>query len=250
MSHSSDYAIDVRPTTLAYSIRLNDWPIADSPGVPQGRSTSTRVSTSIINGRNALTIYIARPKHASPRIPYFEVRVRDVEGVIFAYVWDSSKPHAPLPIQTEAHFETHAPHEPWAWQSGQRVTLDSPTEGAISAQVRHLFDALSAKNVAAATALFAVRSREDAIVSGLPPDQARQQAHGEWVEAFASPHWHMDPVDHAHLRYTLMAGGRVVLVQRADGGDVLRTASVNADGLIASYDIYLSLIHGQWTLIR
>lgn len=249
MSNSPDYAVDVRPTTLAYSVHLNDWPIADSPGVPQGQSTSTRVFTSIINGRNTLTLHIAQPKHPSPRIPYFEVRVRNAEGVVFTYVWDSTKPHAPLPIQTEAHFETHVSHTPWTWQTGQKITLDAPTEQAINAQTRHLFDALSAKNAEEASALFAVRTREDGVVSGIAPAQAKQQAHEEWVQAFAGPHWRMDPADYAHLRYTLLAQGKVVLVQRADGGDVLRTVA-DPDGNVISYDIYLSLINGQWTIIR
>lgn len=249
MSHSSDYAVDVRPTTLAYSVRLNDWPISDSPGVPEGLSTSTRVGTAIINGRNTLTIHIASPKRASSRIPYFEVRVRDVEGVIFTYIWDSTKPHAPLPVQLEAHFETHAPHEAWAWQEGQKFTLDAPIEQAIGVQVRHIFEALQAKNVAEASALFAVRSREDAVVSHIPAAQAQTQAHAEWVDAFASPNWRMDPADYAHLHHTLMANGRVVLVQRADGGDVLRTVP-DPKGNVLSYDIYLSQINGHWTLVR
>ncbi len=249
VSGSPDYAVDVRPTTLAYSVRLNDWPIADSPGVPQGQSTSTRVFTSIINGRNTLTIHIAQPKRPSPRIPYFEVRVRNAEGVVFTYVWDSTKAHAPLPIQIEAHFEAHVSHALWTWQTGQKITLDAPTEQAINAQTRRLFDTLSAKNAKEASALFAVRTREDGVVSGIAPTQAEQQAHEEWVEAFASPHWRMDPVDYAHLRYTLLAQGKVVLVQRADGGDVLRTVA-DPDGNVISYDIYLSLINGQWTIIR
>ena len=58
------------------------------------------------------------------------------------------------------------------------------------------------------------------------------------------------PIDYSTLHYTLEADGRAVQVQRANGDDVLQTTNVDKDGLLTTYDLHLSLIHGQWTRIR
>lgn len=250
MHPSYNYILDVDPNPYAYIVRLNDWPLSQSPGDKDTHSSSTRLGPYLVEGRNTVSIHIGPPPLGVPPGHKFGVRARGVEGTLVDYLWDPAKPHAPLPAQAEAHFQAHLPHGPWAWQTAPKITLDAPAEAGINAHVRRLFDVLGARNVQEATALFAARNRDDAATSGVPAAEAEGASRAGWVKTFADPHWRMDPIDYAHLRYTLVADGRAVLVQRADGGDVLRTASVNADGLLASYDVYLSLIHGQWTLIR
>ncbi len=248
MSYS--YVLDVGPAPYAYSVRLNGWPIDDSPGDKNTRFSSTRIGLYLVEGRNTVSIHIGPPPKGIPPGHKFDVTVRDVQGTVEDYHWNPAKPHIPIPVQAEIHFNAHLPHGPWAWQSAPEITLDAPTKTAINAQVKRFFDALNTKNVAEADALFALRNRDDAATSSVSDTEALAAAHAGWVTTFADPHWRMEPIDYAHLRYTLVADGRAALVQRADGSDVLRTAAANSDGLFTSYDVYLSLIHGQWTLVR
>ncbi len=245
-----NYILDVDPNPYAYTVRVNGWTLSSSPGDANSHFSSTRLGLYLVQGKNAVSIHIGPPPKGVPPGHKFDVRVRDAAGTAAAYHWDPAKPHAPIPVQAETHFEVpHLPLGPWAWQTAPKITLDAPTKAAINAHIKRLFDALNTKNVEEATALFAARNREDSATDGTSAAESDAASRADWMRRFAVPGWRMDPIDYSKLHYTLEADGRAVLVLRADGSDVLRTASsLNGEG--GSYDLYLSLIHGQWTLIR
>lgn len=246
-----NYILDVDPNPYAYTVRVNGWTLSSSPGDANTHFSSTRLGLYLVQGKNTVSIHIGPPPKGVPPGHKFDVRVRDAAGTAAAYHWDPAKPHAPIPVQAEVHFEVpHLPLGPWAWQTAPKIILDALTKEAINAHIKRLFDALNTKNADEATALFAPGNRDVAAINSDPAAKADAASHANWVEEFSDPHWRMDPIDYAHLRYTLEADGRAVQVQRANGDDVLQTSSVDKDGLLTTYDLYLSLIHGQWTLIR
>ncbi len=245
-----DYILNVDSNPYAYTVRVNGWILSSSPGTANNHFSSTRLGLYLMQGKNTVSIHIGPPPKGVTPGDKFDVQAQSLRGTLVSYLWDPAKPHKPLPVQAEAHFEVpHLPLGPWAWQSAPKITLDAPTKQAINAHIKRLYDALNTKNVNEATALFALMNREDSATDGTSAAASDAASRANWVQEFAVPHWRMDPIDYAHLRYTLEADGRAVLVLRADGSDVLRIASdLGAKG--GSYDLYLSLIHGQWTLIR
>jgi len=249
VSPSYNYVLDVDPNPYAYTVRLNGWVVSESPGDANDHFSSGRMGMYLAEGRNTVSVHIGPPPKGVSPGHTFGVRVRGVEGTLLNYLWGPAKPHTPLPVQAEAHFDARLPLGPWAWQTAPRITLDAPAKAAINAHVKRLFDALDAKNVADATALFALMNREAAAMSGTSAAEAEAASRKDWAKEFADPHWRMDPIGYARLRYTLEADGRAVLVLRADGGDVLRTVP-DTSGNFGSYDVNLSLVHGQWALIR
>lgn len=245
-----NYILDVDPNPYAYTVRVNGWLLSSSPGDADTHFSSTRLGLYLVQGKNTISIHIGSPPKGVPPGHKFDVRVRDAAGTAAAYHWDPAGPHAPLPVQAEAHFDVpHLPLRPWAWQSAPKITLNASTKKAINAHIKRLYDALNTKNAAEATALFAPGNREDSALDGTSAAESDAASRADWMSRFAAPGWRMDPIDYATLHYTLEAGGRAVLVLRADGSDVLRTTlPLNGEG--GSYDLYLSLVHGQWTRIR
>ncbi|AMR28504.1 hypothetical protein A0257_16330 [Hymenobacter psoromatis] len=245
-----NYILDVDPNPYAYTVRVNGWLLSSSPGEANTHFSSTRLGWYLVQGQNTVTIDIGPPPKGVPPGYQFAVRVRTAAGTVAAYHWDPAKPHASLPVRANAQFEVpRLPLGPWAWQTAPRITLDAPTKAAINAHIKRLFNALDTKNVEAAVALFAPRNREDSAIDGTSAAESDAASRADWLRMFAVPGWHLDLIDYSKLHYTLEADGRAVLVLRANGSDVLRTTS-SLDGAGGSYDLYFSLIHGQWTLIR
>ena len=245
------FALDVTNTKLVYTITLNGFPVDDSPGNANGHFSSTRVGKYIADGQNTVSIHLSAP---DPKfLSSFALGLRaSGNPQLFEYEWDASvpHPHPPLPVQHEGHFTTHLPTGPWAWQTAPKIILDAPTKAAINAHLKRLFDALNTKNIAASVALFAPRNHEEALALGQTAAEADQDSQEGWKEDFTSPGWRMYPIDYPHLRYELVANERVVHVLRSDGGVPLINAAADSDGLHSSYDIYLCLVHRQWTVIR
>ncbi len=244
-----DYILNVDSNPYAYTVRVNGWLLSSSPGASDNHFSSSRLGDYLAQGKNTVSIHIGPPPKGVTPGNKFDVQVQTVRGAVVSYLWNPAKAHAPLPVQAEAHFEVpHLPLGPWVWQTAPKIILDAPAKGAINAHIKRLYDALSSKNADEATALFAISNREGSAVTGYSAAESDAVSHADWTEEFSDPHWHMDPIDYSKLHYTLEAEGRAVLVQRADGSDVLRTTNVDKDGLLTSYDI--NLVHGQWALVR
>jgi len=249
VDHYSIYALDIPNTKQAFGIFLNGWAIDKNSGGTQGYFSTQFVGDKIADGQNTVYIHLFDPPHGA--VPdRFQVRIRSSEGQAFYYDWEPNNPKHTLPMEINKHFEAHLPHGPWAWQTAPKITLDAPTKQAINAFVKRLFDALNTKNVDEATALFAPRAKDDAISSNSSPEEAVAEVHQGWVEDFAKPGWRMDPIDYAHLDYTLCAEGRAVQVTRADGSYALRDGIGKPDAPHDSYDLLLCQVKGQWVFIR
>ena len=242
------FALDVGNTKLVYTISVNGWVVDTSPGNTNGHFSSTRVGEYIADGDNVVAVHLSAP---DPKfLSSFAILVRTTGNPqLFDYGWDPGNPKHPLPVQEEGHFTTHLPTGPWAWQTAPKITLDAPTKAAINAHLKRLFDALNTKNIKESVALFAPRNHEEALALGRTAAEADQDSREGWKEDFTSPGWHLYPIDYPRLRYELVANGRVVHVLRSDGGVPLINATADSDGLHTSYDIYLCLVHGQWTVI-
>jgi len=250
VKHFSIYALDIPNTKVAFSVYLNDWFIDGNDGGAPGYFSSSLVGDSVADGQNTVSIHLTAPAHGAPPVDRFRVRIRSSEGEVFSFDWEPNDPKRPLPFQAEGHFEAHLPTGPWAWQTAPRITLDAPTKAGISAFVKRLFDALNAKNVDEATALFAPRARDNSLSRNVPAAEADAGLRAGWVKTFATPGWRMDPVDYAHLKYDLFESGRVVQVSRADDTYVLRDDVGKPEDPHKSYALYFCLVKGQWTLIR
>lgn len=243
------YALDIPNTKQAFRVSLNGWPVDSSDGGPQGYFSSTMVGEHIADGQNIVTIHVTAPAHGQAPIDRFQVRIRAKTGDVFYYDWEPNDPKRPLPFQTEGYFEAHLPHGPWPWQTAPKITLDAPTKEAINTHIKRLFDALNTKNVEEAYALFAVQARDGYLARNLSVSEADAAGPAEWKRVFAEPYWHLKPIDYAHLRYTLLAGGRVVQVRQANDSSVLMDARADADGSHTAYDVTLCLIDSQWVLV-
>lgn len=243
------YALDVGNTRLAYTVTLNGFPVDDSPGNTNGHFSSTRVGEYIADGDNVVAVHLSAP---DPKfLSSFTVIIRVTGNPhLFGYDWDPGNPKHPLPVQHEGYFTTHLPTGPWAWQTAPKITLDAPTKAAINAHMKRLYDALNTKNVEESVALFAPRNHDKALSLGQTTAEVDQESRAAWGERFAWPGWRMDPIDYPHLRYELVANGRVVQVLRSDEGSPLITAAAAPDGQYKGFDIFLCQVHGQWTLIR
>ncbi len=250
MEHYSIYALDIANTQQAFTVYLNGWFIDAHGSGPQGYFSSQLVGEYIADGQNTASIHINAPTHGKPPLDPFRVHIRNSEGSVFLYDWEPDDPKHPLPVEMQGHFQAHLPHGPWAWQTAPKITLDAPTKAAINAFVKRLFDALNTKNVDEATALFALRARDNAASRNLSATQSDADVRNQWIETFAEPGWRMEPIDYAHLHYTLFADGRAVELGRADDTYVLRSAVPNAHGRVNTFDIFLCQVKGQWVLIR
>lgn len=248
------YALDVPNTKMAFTVALNGWPIIQSAGGPDGFFSSTLVGDSVADGDNAVTLHVAAPPHGkSPRsnvLDQFRVNIRAAGGPAFSFAWEPGDPRHTPPFTVVGHFRAHLPGGPWAWQAAPRVTLDAQAEAGIVAHMRRLFGALDTKNVAETCALFLLRNREDGLARGMTAAEADATQPADWANFFKDPQWHLTPVEYAHLRYSLLAEGRVVHVSRADGYRPLEVAKASEDGSHVAWDVFVCLVNGQWTLIR
>jgi len=250
MDHYSIYALDIANTKQAFTVYLNGWFIDAHGSGPQGYFSSQLVGKYIADGQNTVSIHINAPAHGKPPLDRFRVHLRNSEGSVFVYDWEPDNPKHPLPVETQGHFQAHLPHGPWAWQTAPKTTLDAPTKTAINAFVKRLFDALNTKNVDEATALFAPRAKDDAVSRNLSVTESEKGVRDEWIKTFAKPGWRMDPIDYAHLNYTLFAENRAVEVTRADDTYVLRDNVGKPEDAHDSFDIFLCQVKGQWVLVR
>lgn len=249
MQPATIYVLDIPNTKQAFGVSLNGWAIDRNPGGTQGYFSSQIVGDKIADGQNTVSILLIDPPHGA--VPdRFQVRIRSSEGEAFYYDWEPADPKHTLPMTITKHFEAHLPHGPWAWQTAPKITLDAQTKTAINAFIKRLFDALNTKNVDESTALFASRMRDDYAARNLSAAEADADLRSSWVEDFAKPGWRMDPIDYAHLDYTLCAEGRAVQVTRADGSYALRDGIGKPDDPHDSYDLLLCQVKGQWGLIR
>ncbi len=245
------FALDVGNTRLAYTISVNGWVVDTSPGNTNGHFSSTRIGEYIADGDNIVSIHLSAP---DPKfLSSFGVTVRSSSNPkLFDYGWDASvpHPHPPLPFTTEKHFTTHLPQGPWEWQTAPKITLDAPTKAAINAHLKRFYDALDSKNVDECVALFALSNRDHAAALGMSAAESDKNSREGWVETFSSPGWHLRPIDYPHLRYDLMAGGRVVHVLQANGGLPLINTPPDSDGSHTGIDVFLCQVHGQWAVVR
>ncbi len=249
MQPTAIYALDIPNTKQAFAVSLNGWHIDNNPGGPQGYFSSAFVGQYIADGQNTVSISLAPPPHGQAP-DRFQVRIRSSEGEAFYYDWEPDNPKHTLPMEINKHFEAHLPHGPWAWQTAPKITLDAPTKATINAFVKRLYDALNTKNVDEATALFAPRAKELAAAGNESDKDAVAEVRSGWTGDFAKPDWRMDPIDYAHLEYTLCAEGRAVQIARADGAYVLREIVDKNAKTQPSFDIILCQVKGQWVLIR
>jgi len=244
------YTQDVQSDGEVVTVTLNGWPVADLKG---GQDTGL-ISYAVVDGANHLSVTIAPPaggKKPGPADAATVLIQRD-DAPPFSLKWRAdAQPPQPLPLHREITFQSGQSGShfgPRAWQNAPPVTLDA-AEQAIRAQVHRFRDTLNAKDLEAMVRTFAARDREDARAHGETPQQNEAAARADYQEMLAEPHWRMEPIHDERLQYHLVAGGRVVLVDYGDGRHVLTTVPA-PNGDVSAFDLYLSLINGQWTIVR
>ena len=243
---SSSFVLDIPNTRMAFAVYLNGWLIDHNPGGKVGYFSSNRLGSAVADGENTVTLYVDRPNGVPPPADRCEVRVRSEAGEVYHYDWEPGDPKRPLPFEATGHFTAHLPHGPYTWQRGAAVKLDGPTKESLNAFLRRVYGALSARNLGESEALFSAQVRDQYLARGQSQSEADAENRAEWEKAFSDPHWRVDPIDFAGLKYTVIAEGRVVEVRRADEGLVFREAAPPHDG----YDVLFCLVGGKWTIIN
>ena len=241
--------IDVKVNDLSYTVRVNDWLIAQGDGKP--RSLFTQLTNIQVDGENKVSARVALPPGVPVASKFAEarVRVRNAEGSLYTFAWRGDNPLPALPIQTAGAFASATRHGLWSWQRGARVTLDGAARQGIMALVTQAYEALNRRDTDATVHIFATRDRERAIAQEGPVEQEIALARADYAASFADPAWAMQPLRAEQFLYTLMADGRVVLATAADGRDPLRSAPDSRGG-ITGFSVYASLVDGKWIIVH
>ncbi len=243
------YTQDVRSDSPAVTVLLNGWPIADLKG---GGQEAGLINDAVIDGANHLSVTVAPPPGGRKPGPAdaASVLIQRDNATVFSLKWRAdAAPLQPLPLHRDLTFQSGSHFGSRAWQSAPPVTLDAAAEQAIRAQVHGFRDTLNARDLEGMVRMFAVRDREDALSHGETPQQNAAAARADYRGMLAEPHWRMAPIHDERLQYHLVADGRVVLVDYGDGRHVLTTTPA-PDGDVTAFDLYLSLINGQWAIVR
>ena len=244
-----DYTQDVRSDGEAVTVTLNGWPIADMHGWQE----AGLISYAVVDGANHLSVTVAPPHKKTHRGDEVTVLIQQWDTPVFSLTWKAdAEPPQPLPLHREITFQSHTHFGPRAWQNAPQITLDAAKKQAIRTQAHRFRDILEAKNLDGMVKVFAVRNREDAISHGEDPEQNAVTVRRHFQEMLADPHWHMEEVYDDHMQFHLMADRRVVHVGYVAAGmdlDVLTTLP-SPEGEVISFDMYLSFLNGQWTIVR
>lgn len=242
------YAQDVRSFSQILTVTLNGWPVADVVG---GQDAGL-INYAVIDGANHLAATIAAPPGGKKTdlVGTAMVLIQKDDATVFALKWKAdATPPQPLPIHKELTFESGTHFGPRVWQSAPQITLDAATKQAIRAQAHRFRDTLDAKDLDGMVRMFAVRDREDALSHGEAPQQNAIAAREDYQEMLSRPHWRMEPVHDDHLQFHLIADKRVVLVDYGPDNGVLETVP-DPSGDVNGFHLYLSLVNGQWTIVR
>ncbi len=245
---SAAYTQDVRSFSQIVTVTLNGWPIADVVG---GQDAGL-INYAVIDGANHLAATIAAPPGGKKAdlVGTAMVLIQKDDATVFALKWKAdATPPQPLPIHKELTFESGTHFGPRVWQSAPQITLDTATKQTIRAQIHRFHDTLDAKDLDGMVRMFAVRDREDALSHGEAPQQNAIAAREDYQEMLSRPHWRMEPVHDDHLQFYLIADKRVVLVDYGPDSGVLETVP-DASGDVNGFHLYLSLVNGQWTIVR
>lgn len=247
MTHAN-YTQDVQSDGEAVTVLLNGWPIADI----QGGQQAGLINYAIIDGTNHLTATINPPpgKGKPGTSDTATALIQNGNATIFHLKWKANAaPPQPLPVHQETTFQSGTRFGPRVWQNAPPITLDDATKQAIRAQVHRFRDALDAKNLDGMVQMFAARDREDAVSHGESPEQNTVAARKDYQEMLADPHWHMAPVHDDKIQFHLIVDKRVVLVDYGRDTHILTTIAAPS-GDVSAFDLYLSLINGQWTIVQ
>lgn len=249
------YQARIRTAALALEVRVNDLPVFDNDGARGGGSVGGVINDSIVDGPNPVSVRV-RPAQGQALPSPSGVVVVEISRVLppapaqalYSYEWKVADVHAPLPTEA-GQFESETRFGPLAWQRATPVALDAATEAGVRSQVQHLHDVMAAKDAARMTALLAVKARDKAVISGLPPDQFLTDQERYFQDKFGQPGWEMEPVNADDLRFRLYGNGRVVGVKDGRGRDVIRSRP-HTDGGVSTVPVFVSLLDGRWVIVR
>lgn len=249
-SHMTDanFTQDVQSGGEAVTVLLNGWPIADI----QGGQQAGLINYAVIDGANHLkTTISAPPGNGKPDLAdAATVLIQNGNATIFSLKWKASAtPTQSLPLHKETTFQSGTHFGPRVWQNAPPVVLDDAAKQAIRAQVHHFRDTLDAKNLDGMVQMFAARDREDALSHGEAPAQNTAAAREDYQQMLTDPHWHMAPIHDDKLQFHLIVDKRVVHVDYGRDTHVLTTVATPS-GDVTAFDLYLSLVNGQWTIVQ
>lgn len=260
-SVTPQFYLHVRSEGPAIFAGVNDAPVVSDPD-GQGVVTYRPVNEWILADRNRLTISMSWPNAkefvrgqtrvevslfvANPEFEYPE------PGIVLAqFNWPLPGVPEAYPFRFDPPVKIHQTPPPTTLSSRTQLieSITDPDRFEILRLVEAFREALLGNDPNAAFAFVQERYADEAIAYGKPVERNRAVVLKQYGELMSEPDRKSEPLKPASAVYDIVAGGRLVLINRAPAAPAI-VISANDGKVEYSIDVYAGKVDGKWRVLR
>lgn len=254
------YHLEVSVIEASMTVALNGIPLFASPD-NTGYAAGGDVTLWIKPDLNVLTIRLFDPVEESRVqadarlfLPDPAEEVALVGTLLAEFDWppvfeDPATPIPRLPHTASVSLNVTAPPPTLLWsQAVPRVELTDADRQAMLSVTEAVRQRLMARDVAGAMPFLEYKVQEDARATGKTPDEIRAIAVDLFEWMVENP-LQSQPLNPAEAEFTVLAGGRLVLVGRPGGAPALQFHD-NLRQETYSFRLFFSYVGGSWRIVR
>lgn len=229
---------------LLIDVQINGIPLSE-----HGLPVHLVLNEFLLEGANTVSIDLRRiPGYGGEVSGRVDIRKDGAPSNVFVYPPPLDPPE-PLPHSAFEDFDFDAEIGPRAWENATPIEESAGPPPALIAFLQQVGETMAARDVDGATALFATSTRERAKVYGLDPEEQLSNKREYFASLFRDPFFGMEPIEPDSVQIRCGADGRFVFVRTPFGGDPLHTVP-DAEGITSYFPLSVSLVNGNWTIIR
>jgi len=246
-----NFTLAVECSDLILQIRVNDIILFKNVGE---RKTSCRwINDFIFDGENTIEVSAELPAHLAnsgvepPLSSSARVILQKNDIPVYRFLYPQDPPLG-LPSVDSSEFRSETQHGLWSWQRSDEIELNEEATRTATTHLRRLINACEAKDVEQVIEIFQIKNRERAIAFYRDEEDYFQQEHKFFDERLNNPVWELEPVNDESIQYELCGKRRVVVAKILDSDNVLKW--IDYKGMNTDIPLYLSMMNGQWMIVR
>lgn len=255
------HVMQLRTSGLSAVIGINRaHNVVDRSG--EGITAAVPVNDWIMPSGNTLNVLLAPAEgdEAPESPPDVDVHVfvaapdsqyNEPQTTLARFAWPLPEPAA-LPHLVSIPFAVAEPPPCSLWTDAPEVgTITDVDRGEIVALVERFRTALEHRDADQAFRLMEYRFRDSARAHGDDYDTLAAAVRDLYQDVFDNPVLRCEPMTPANAVFSIVGGGKVVLVSRGLGRDALRVEAGQAPHRdFFGFQIHVTRIEGRWTIVR